>query len=204
MKTHALALTVAAAALLALGACNNEQRRPTRRRTRRRRKPQKAAGDQDDRRRARAERQVHGRGQGRRPRPDARRPGPYTVFVPDDAAFDQAPGGNVRHQSQEPRAADRHHHQPDSARHGARRRHRQGDRQGQGQGRRSRRWAAERSPRPRTAARPSSPIPPATRRRSPRATSNSPTASSITSMRVLMPAKQPAANAPAVGKKAGK
>ena len=110
-------------------------------------------------------------------------PGPYTVFVPDDAAFDKAPAGTFDSNAGEPRPADRHPDQPDPARHGAGRGHRQGDRQRQGQGRagdHGRRHAdrdqGRRQDRPHR-------LPRATRRRSPRPTSSSPTASSITSTR---------------------
>ena len=50
-------------------------------------------GNEDDCRRARRQRTLHGRGQGGRAGPDLAGPGPYTVFVPDDAAFSGAPAG---------------------------------------------------------------------------------------------------------------
>ena len=61
-------------------------------------------------------------------------PGPYTVLVPDDAAFAKLPAGPPKLAKPEIRApADRRPDLPHPARHGAGRRHRQGDRQRQGQ-----------------------------------------------------------------------
>lgn len=89
MKTHALLLG-AAAALLAVSACNSNNDNSTSAQTP---KAQKAAGDKTI---------AAGLAQNGRFAAAARTagldqtlagPGPYTVFVPADAAFDQAPAG---------------------------------------------------------------------------------------------------------------
>ena len=94
MKTHALALGVAAAALLALGACNKTRQTGTNGAAERA-DPEgaKAAGTKTIAAGLAAGQPVHGRGQGRRLDQTLAGPGPYTVFVPDDAAFAQAPAG---------------------------------------------------------------------------------------------------------------
>ena len=63
-------------------------------------------------------------------------PGPYTVLVPDDAAFAKLPEGTTDSwaKPESRAAADRRPHLSHPAGHGAGRRHRQGDRQRQGQG----------------------------------------------------------------------
>jgi uncharacterized surface protein with fasciclin (FAS1) repeats len=89
MKTHALALC-AAAALLTVSACNNNDGNSTSAQTP---KAQKAAGDKT------IAAGLAGNGRFAAAAKSAgldqtlAGPGPYTVFVPADAAFDQAPAG---------------------------------------------------------------------------------------------------------------
>ena len=67
MKTHALALTVGAAALLSLSACNNKNDGSGSGPNAQTPKAEKAAGDKTIASGLRAERQVHGRRQDGRP-----------------------------------------------------------------------------------------------------------------------------------------
>ena len=100
MKTHALALGIAAAALLAVGACNKQERqrqtaRPRRRPQRRRRppEPRRSPPASPPNGRFMAAAKAAGLDQ------TLAGPGPYTVFVPDDAAFNGGAGRDVRHQA---------------------------------------------------------------------------------------------------------
>jgi len=94
MKSHALALSLGAAALLALGACNKDNG--------------KAAGGAPEAQTKKAQKVAGtktiaaGLAPGSRFMTAAKTaglnqtlagPGPYTVFVPDDSAFDSAPAG---------------------------------------------------------------------------------------------------------------
>lgn len=93
MKSHALALYLGTAALLALGACTRQDGNAAAPPNAQTSKAQKAAGDktiaagltQDGRFMAAAK--AAGLDQ------TLAGPGPYTVFVPDDAAFNAAPAG---------------------------------------------------------------------------------------------------------------
>ena len=130
-----------------------------------------------------AEQPVPSRRQGGRPRPDSRRPRPLYRARARRRGLRVRSCRHVRRQAGESRPADRSPHQPDPAGHRARRGHRQGDRGRQGQGgagdhgRRNRhRDQGGRQDRPDRQR-------PATRRRSPRPTSNSPMASSTASAR---------------------
>ena len=93
MKTQALALGVAAAALLAIGACDKKQAAANGTPNAQTPKAQKAAGSKTI---------AAGLASGGRFMAAAKTagldqtlagPGPYTVFVPDDAAFNGAPAG---------------------------------------------------------------------------------------------------------------
>jgi uncharacterized surface protein with fasciclin (FAS1) repeats len=94
MKTHALKLAVAATALLAVGACNNgngangQQSAQTP-------KAQKAAGDKTIAAGLAANTRFMAAAKGAGLDQTLAGPGPYTVFVPDDAAFNAAPAGSL-------------------------------------------------------------------------------------------------------------
>ena len=93
MKTHALALTVAAAALLSLGACNKNNGENGSAPNAQTPKAQKAAGTKtiasglDQNSKFMAAAKAAGLDQ------TLAGPGPYTVFVPTDAAIGAAPTG---------------------------------------------------------------------------------------------------------------
>jgi uncharacterized surface protein with fasciclin (FAS1) repeats len=95
MKNHALALTVAAAALLSLSACNNKNNQAASNGPANVQTPQaqKAAGDKtiaaglDQNSKFMAAAKAAGLDQ------TLAGPGPYTVFVPTDQAIGQAPAG---------------------------------------------------------------------------------------------------------------
>ena len=93
MKTQALALGAATAALIAVGACNKKETSATGVPKAQTPKAQKAAGNKTiaaglaTNTRFMAAAKAAGLDQ------TLAGPGPYTVFVPDDAAFDSAPAG---------------------------------------------------------------------------------------------------------------
>ncbi|HEX8937206.1 MAG TPA: fasciclin domain-containing protein [Sphingomicrobium sp.] len=93
MKGHAFALGIGAAALLALGACNKESKGPNGEPKVQTEKAQKVAGTKTiaaglaPTGRFMAAAKAAGLDQ------TLAGPGPYTVFVPDDAAFSSAPAG---------------------------------------------------------------------------------------------------------------
>jgi uncharacterized surface protein with fasciclin (FAS1) repeats len=93
MKSHALALGLAAAALLALGACNKDHKTAGGAPEAQTKKAQKVAGDKTiaaslaPGSRFLAVAKTAGLDQ------TLAGPGPYTVFIPDDAAFGSAPAG---------------------------------------------------------------------------------------------------------------
>jgi uncharacterized surface protein with fasciclin (FAS1) repeats len=93
MKSHVLALGLAAVALLAVGACNKEDKNANGAPQAQTKKAQKIAGSKTV---------AAGLAPGSRFMTAAKAagldqtlagPGPYTVFVPDDAAFNSAPAG---------------------------------------------------------------------------------------------------------------
>jgi uncharacterized surface protein with fasciclin (FAS1) repeats len=93
MKSHALALGLGAAALLALGACNKDQNSGNGPAPAQTKKAQKVAGTKTiaaslvPASRFMTAAKAAGLDQ------TLAGPGPYTVFVPDDAAFNAAPAG---------------------------------------------------------------------------------------------------------------
>ena len=93
MKTRALALGIATAALLAAGACNKDDRNANGIPEAQTKKAQKIAGTKTiasglaPTSRFMAAAKAAGLDQ------TLAGPGPYTVFIPDDAAFDAAPAG---------------------------------------------------------------------------------------------------------------
>jgi len=93
MKSHALALGVAAAALLAVGGCNKSNGGGNAQQSAQTPKAEKMAGSQtiasglDKNGQFMAAAKAAGLDQ------TLAGPGPYTVFVPDDAAFNSAPAG---------------------------------------------------------------------------------------------------------------
>jgi uncharacterized surface protein with fasciclin (FAS1) repeats len=95
MKTQAFALGVAMAATLTVGACNKKDSTPTGVPSAQTPKAQKAAGDKTiaagiaSASRFMAAAKTAGLDQ------TLAGPGPYTVFVPDDAAFNGAPAGTL-------------------------------------------------------------------------------------------------------------
>ena len=94
MKTRALALGMTAAALIAVGACNkNGNGNRAGRRTRRRPKAQKAAGTKTIAAGFRPSGRFMAAAKAAGLDQTLGGPGPYTVFVPDDAAFNAAPAG---------------------------------------------------------------------------------------------------------------
>ena len=95
MRTQALALGVAAAALLAVGACNKDSKTSTGAPKAQTEKAQKIAGTKTiaaglaPNSRFMAAAKTAGLDQ------TLGGPGPYTVFVPDDSAFNSAPAGTL-------------------------------------------------------------------------------------------------------------
>ena len=93
MKSHALALGVAAAAMLAVGGCNKSNGNGNAEQSAQTPKAEKMAGSQtiasglDKNSQFMAAAKAAGLDQ------TLAGPGPYTVFVPDDAAFSSAPAG---------------------------------------------------------------------------------------------------------------
>ena len=92
MKRHALALTMATAALLAIGACNNTNA-GNEQQSAQTPKAQKAAGDKTIGAGLAANSKFMAAAKAAGLDQTLAGPGPYTVFVPDDAAFDAAPAG---------------------------------------------------------------------------------------------------------------
>jgi uncharacterized surface protein with fasciclin (FAS1) repeats len=92
MKTHALALMMAGAALLAVGACN-QTNGGNAQQTAQTPKAQKAAGDKTIAAGLAANSKFMAAAKAAGLDQTLAGPGPYTVFVPDDAAFDAAPAG---------------------------------------------------------------------------------------------------------------
>jgi uncharacterized surface protein with fasciclin (FAS1) repeats len=93
MKTRVLTITLATTALLALGACNNtsgnsQQSAQTP-------KAQKAAGDKTIAAGLAADGKFMAAAKAAGLDQTLAGPGPYTVFVPDDAAFSAAPAGTL-------------------------------------------------------------------------------------------------------------
>jgi len=183
MRTQAFALGIATAALLALAGCNKDNTKTAsgvpKAQTE---KAQKIAGTKTIAAGLPANSQFMAAAKTAGLDQTLAGPGPYTVFVPDDAAFNSAPAGTFDARPQNraqltgiltnlilpgtvmvadiDKAIDN------------------------GKGKTPLRpWAAASSRRPRTAARRCLRTPPVTRRRSPRVTRPTPTASSITSMR---------------------
>src|SRR3954465_7709691 len=93
MRYHALALTFAATAVLTVGACNQNKEGANGQQSAQTPKAQKAAGDKTiaaglaSNAKLMAAAKTAGLDQ------TLAGPGPYTVFVPDDAAVDAAPAG---------------------------------------------------------------------------------------------------------------
>src|SRR5436190_3551524 len=93
MKTHALALGVATAALLAVGACNKNNGNANGPQSAQTPKAQKAAGSKTIAAGLAANSKFMAAAKAAGLDQTLAGPGPYTVFVPDDAAFDAAPAG---------------------------------------------------------------------------------------------------------------
>ena len=172
MKTHALALGMAAAALLA--ARRVQQAGTATTRTAERADPEGAEGcrHQDHRRRSPAGSRFMAAAKAAGLDQTLGRPRARTrcSFRTMRRSTRRPPARSTP--AREPRPADRHPHQSDPARHRAGRRHRQGDRQRQGQGDardHGRRHADRDQGRRQDRAHR---LPPGTRRRSPRATSS--------------------------------
>ena len=152
MKTHVLALGISAAAMLAVGACDKKATDSNGVQTAQTPKAQKAAGTKTIAAGIAANGKFMAAAKAAGLDQTLAGPGPYTVFVPDDGAFDTAPAGTF-----DPKPENRAQltgvltnlipvpcWSPTSTR-----------RSITARGRRCwRRWAAARSPRPRTAARP--------------------------------------------------
>ena len=86
MKTHALALGIAAAAMLAVSACNKKATRQQRRPDAQTHKAQKAAGTKTIAAGIAADSRFMAAAKAAGLDQTLAGPGPYTVFVPDDAA----------------------------------------------------------------------------------------------------------------------
>jgi uncharacterized surface protein with fasciclin (FAS1) repeats len=93
MKTHALRFGVAAAALLALTACNKTNGNATKNETAQTPEAQKAAGTKTIAAGLAANGKFMAAAKAAGLDQTLAGPGPYTVLVPDDAAFDKAPAG---------------------------------------------------------------------------------------------------------------
>ncbi|MFL6842333.1 MAG: fasciclin domain-containing protein [Sphingomicrobium sp.] len=93
MKPRALALGIATAALLATGACNNKDNNANGPLSAQTPKAQKAAGSKTIAAGIPATSQFMAAAKAAGLDQTLAGPGPYTVFVPDDAAFGQAPAG---------------------------------------------------------------------------------------------------------------
>jgi uncharacterized surface protein with fasciclin (FAS1) repeats len=93
MRTHALALGAAAAALLALGACNKQDKAGNGVPAAQTPKAQKAAGTRTIAAGLAPQSQFMAAAKAAGLDQTLAGPGPYTVFVPDDAAFAAAPEG---------------------------------------------------------------------------------------------------------------
>jgi uncharacterized surface protein with fasciclin (FAS1) repeats len=94
MKTRTFAIALASTALFALGACNQGQgngEAPKAQTS----KAQKAAGDKTIAAGLAANGKFMAAAKAAGLDQTLAGPGPYTVFVPDDAAFDQAPAGSL-------------------------------------------------------------------------------------------------------------
>jgi uncharacterized surface protein with fasciclin (FAS1) repeats len=93
MKYHALALTTAMTALLAVAACNQNNQGANGQQSAQTPKAQKAAGDKTIAAGLAADSKFMAAAKGAGLDQTLAGPGPYTVFVPDDAAFNSAPAG---------------------------------------------------------------------------------------------------------------
>jgi len=93
MKTHALALTVAAAALISLSACNKNNGGANAPENAQTPQAQKAAGDKTIASGLTGNTQFMAAAKAAGLDQTLAGPGPYTVFVPTDAAISQAPAG---------------------------------------------------------------------------------------------------------------
>ena len=93
MKTRALTLTLAATALLAVSACNNTS--DNSQQSAQTPKAQKAAGDKTIAAGLAADGKFMAAAKAAGLDQTLAGPGPYTVFVPDDAAFTAAPAGTL-------------------------------------------------------------------------------------------------------------
>jgi len=93
MTKHALALAVATTALLAVSACNSTTGGANEQQTAQTPKAQKAAGDKTIAAGLAANSKFMATAKAAGLDQTLGGPGPYTVFVPDDAAFDAAPAG---------------------------------------------------------------------------------------------------------------
>ncbi|HEX5238095.1 MAG TPA: fasciclin domain-containing protein [Sphingomicrobium sp.] len=93
MKTHAFALTIATVSLLALGGCNKNNGNSTSPPAAQTPKAQKAAGNKTIAAGLPANSQFMTLAKAAGLDQTLAGPGPYTVFVPADSAFSQAPAG---------------------------------------------------------------------------------------------------------------
>jgi uncharacterized surface protein with fasciclin (FAS1) repeats len=93
MKSHALALGVSAAALLALGACSKNDKTSTGAPRAQTEKAQKVAGSKTIAAGLASDSRFMQAAKAAGLDQTLAGPGPYTVFVPDDAAFSSAPAG---------------------------------------------------------------------------------------------------------------
>jgi uncharacterized surface protein with fasciclin (FAS1) repeats len=93
MKTHAFTLTIATVSLLALGGCNNNSGNSTNPPAAQTPKAQKAAGTKTIAAGLPASSQFMTLAKAAGLDQTLAGPGPYTVFVPADSAFSQAPAG---------------------------------------------------------------------------------------------------------------
>jgi uncharacterized surface protein with fasciclin (FAS1) repeats len=93
MRTHAFALTVAALSLIAVGGCNKNNGNSANPPAAQTPKAQKAAGSKTIASGLAANSKFMTLAKAAGLDQTLAGPGPYTVFVPDDAAFNQAPAG---------------------------------------------------------------------------------------------------------------
>src|SRR4051794_4626152 len=93
MRYHALALTFAATAVLTVGACNQNKEGGNGQQSAQTPKAQKAAGDKTIAAGLASNAKFMAAAKAAGLDQTLAGPGPYTVFVPDDAAFDKAPAG---------------------------------------------------------------------------------------------------------------